>query len=793
MKSMNFLKFQLIKLNFKRGFVIFVIVGIVAVLGMVLTTLSWMTRQQNTQSHKALYNEVARTSAEAAAQLLIRALREGIQTPSETSIQKLLNDPYYAKHSFYGYFLQPMNPLNPAELKLTDSELLQLFPEHLKSIFSSFRDATPGLEINLEVIIRTDSLYSNSSSGEIMRDQVEKKLDLELWSKATYKGATKSFRVKKYLMVYNLINPLTSKFTLFHKSGIGNRYNQLITNLFGKPILNNFGGFKYRNNFPLILVNGPLGDDPIRPGDSVLLAGKGGNDFEDMNHLSGPDHLRISRETILKRGFLYFGPGQDNIMNLTPGSDLAGWGEYFHLFNPFIGSNPETYPAEILNTPDFFKGSYPVQNGSPLNTQTQGSLILQSLYEGFYEPDEHSQFRPSPGQGIINGYSAYSSLIHPFGSNLAVSRAYTVGNAFRAVAKVSSLSIDRVDDFSDEQEQQNCLQVPSIQKRDGRLAILRETTLEGWQGNRQFTLNPLSLQMDNLHKMRPSPDGNQYLCVNEPDTFRVGPEFNYDSIFPEFDQYANFMSTIHRIPINHTIDFPHYTHRIIPPNDHEDFSQFMFPPHDKKRLFELPDNTIESWVLATSKLHPEGSLYLQGDSDSFDVDNLHLARQHLSLFHPTDGVLALQEEGYLRKVGSKLFLNTRGHTVSIAGNLTLEEDLVVEEHSSVIVDGNCLIGNVETNFYFNLHCRNIILRNPSKQDQLSINAFLNARGALSKQNELTSVSIQGGLAIGELDFSIFQAPTAVLYNTNFSPLDKSYQFFYRIVMDDHNRDWQGQI
>ena len=44
-----------------------------------------------------------------------------------------------------------------------------------------------------------------------------------------------------------------------------------------------------------------------------------------------------------------------------------------------------------------------------------------------------------------------------------------------------------------------------------------------------------------------------------------------------------------------------------------------------------------------------------------------------------------------------------------------------------------------------------------------------------------------------LDFSMFQAPTTVIYDTSYSPLGKNYKYFYRMVMDDHNREWQAQI
>ena len=87
-----------------RGFIIFIITGIVAVLGLVLVTLNWMTRQQNVQSHKMLYNEVAKTAAEAGVQILIRAIREGIKTPTEIELRNLSQSSNFHQNSFMDSF-----------------------------------------------------------------------------------------------------------------------------------------------------------------------------------------------------------------------------------------------------------------------------------------------------------------------------------------------------------------------------------------------------------------------------------------------------------------------------------------------------------------------------------------------------------------------------------------------------------------------------------------------------------------------------------------------------------------
>ena len=774
-----------------RGFIIFIITGIVAVLGLVLVTLNWMTRQQNVQSHKMLYNEVAKTAAEAGVQILIRAIREGIKTPSETELRNLSQSSNFHQNSFYGFFLQASTKLN--DNKLEHTTVISLFPREIRAVFDSFQNNTPGLTLSYEVRIEPKSLYSKAEDDVVLKDKVEKKLNLELICFATFQGTTKTYRLKKFINVYNLISPVLSKFTFFHKSSIGNRYNKLITNLLGKPILNQSGNFKYPYNFPLVLINGPLNNDIDIPGDTFLLKGKNGSSFESMNHLSYTDQIEASKEVILKRGFLYFGPGDDNVLRLTPGSDLLGWGEYFHLFNPMIGNSPNTYPAQIVNSPDFFQRSHIVQNNEPLNTQTYGTAILQSLYEGFYEPDIHTQNRPDPSHHILSGYSAYSSLIHPFGSYLAFNRAYTVGNTYRSILRISSIGVDRIDTQDDENNQAMCLQVPSVQNRDGRMAILKEATEQGWMGNREFTLNPIIQTMDNLHKVRPEANGVVNVCDNEPLTISVGAEFNYDEMFSTYQQYSNFMSKIENLPINHTIDYPHYTHEVIPPNEHENFTQFMFAPHEKNRLYDFADDDTEKWYLSPSKFSPESSLYLQGKPSEFNVDDFRNSQNFFKMNGSNEGVEMLIAEDFLTKSTGNYILNTRGHLVGVNGNLTLDRKIIIEDHSALMVSGTCFISEISSQFYFNLNCDQIVFLPSENNDGYSASTFLNAKRTISKQNPQTTISIQGGIAMESLDFSMFQAPTTVIYNTSYSPSGKNYKYFYRMVMDDHNREWQAQI
>ena len=110
-----------------------------------------------------------------------------------------------------------------------------------------------------------------------------------------------------------------------------------------------------------------------------------------------------------------------------------------------------------------------------------------------------------------------------------------------------------------------------------------------------------------------------------------------------------------------------------------------------------------------------------------------------------------------------------------------------------MVSGTCFISEISSQYYFNLNCDQIVFLPSENNDGYSATTFLNAKRTISKQNPQTTISIQGGIAMESLDFSMFQAPTTVIYDTSYSPSGKNYKYFYRMVMDDHNREWQAQI
>ena len=96
----------------------------------------------------------------------------------------------------------------------------------------------------------------------------------------------------------------------------------------------------------------------------------------------------------------------------------------------------------------------------------------------------------------------------------------------------------------------------------------------------------------------------------------------------------------------------------------------MFAPHEKERLYDFADDNLETWFLSPSKFNPEGSLYLEGQPENFNVDELRTAC-HFSLGGSNDGIDTLLKEDLLKNSSGYYALNTHGHLIKIDGNLTL--------------------------------------------------------------------------------------------------------------------------
>jgi len=775
----------------KKGLVILAVLGILAILGLVFLSLHWMTRQRNLESHKIYFLEVSRTLAESGLQILLRALRDSGKIRSERDLSILLQSQNFHKESFYGFFLQPIQRLlsgGPSS-ELSHQQILDRLDASFKNLLENLSEKLPGSSLEFRVHLTASPFFPNSP----LKDPVEKIVRLTLVCTGHYRGTNRKASVSRDLRVYNLLAPLTSKFTFYHKSFAGGKYNRLVTNLYGQPVLDARGEFKYPDNaFPMILINGPTQSGQGIPTDTELLGGRGGSGPLAFEHLTDPSEIERSREAILRRGFLFFGPqnGVDTgtVLNLTPGLEPSAFGEYFHLFNVNQDGGAHSYPSiQFTNLPAYLENSlnivnrFSIQDGGP--RILSGKADIYTLYEGFYEPDATTNFAKNPGEaGIIKtGYSAFSSLIHPFGTYAFPSRAYTVGAAFQAMAKLSSIGVDRLDTGQDESNQSYCWNSP-VPKRDGTALYLFQTTENGFE-------SPIpGITLDTVRKTL----SNKNFIENctEPETLNPPPDFGYGNIFPDYQSYRTHMSGILAVPLNHILDYPHYTHKVIPPPGHENFRAFMFPPYDKNSLLKLPATFEESWGIKKTNLHPENSFYFKGDVNQFEPDRWQLMRT----FFEIQNIADLIDLGLLKSTPAAYLLNGRGHQLYLEGDFILDKPLIVEDHTNLYVAGNCQLPPVDTEFYFNLSCHRITLANPGLGDAETVfRAFLNARSSLGKKEPSFPVSILGGIAMHQLEANVFHTPTVVTYNPLFSPLEPGRDLFYRMALDDRNLEWSLQI
>ena len=769
------------------------VASILGILGMVLLSLHWMSRSRNLQAHKVAFNEIGRSMAEGGYQFLSRAVREGSETPDESELSRWLLSKGSLPLGFYGHFLQsPLTNSSAGQgptLKLSHGEIMELIPEKFERILHHFETSTPGSKIEFQMEWSSTQLFEEN----VLMDPIEKTVNLTIRSKCTFQGTEKVVTGTRKLRIYNLLAPLLSKFTFYHKSQTGGLYNQLLTNLFGRPVIRPDGKFKYpANHFPLVLVNGPLSPESKIIPDSQLLGGRGqSDDPQNFEYLTDDSQIQLSKEQILRRGFLYFGPHRPdsaNVLNLTPGADPNGYGEYFFLFNPYFGSGPRTYPAiQRVGLPEAFQEPVLIQNlmeptdGLPF--ESSGKADIYSLHEGFYESDPTNSFAPNPrGAGYIkDGYTEASSLIHPFGTYTMPSRAYTVGSAFRAVAKLSSIGIDRDESSSDESQQSSCLGRPSP-LRDATAAFLYQTNRSGFENPiPNVTIDPIHHTLDNR---------NYAPNCSEPRRIRLPDDFDYPLLFPDFDTYLPHMCNILYIPRNHMVDYPHYSHRKIPPTGHDNFKSFMFPPFEPESLYLLAEPPREEWLIKDGSIHGPETYYLKGEPDEFDPDTWQQRKISFDFIDIED----MMNHGFLEEAGDHYVLDSRGHQLSIITDFKLDKPLQVINHTNLFVHGPCSLPPIDSDFYVHISCAKITLKKDSRKGNLGIfRAFLDSRSTLGKENLDLEMNILGGISMHSLDFSIFQAPNLVTYNTDYSPLEPGRDYLYRILIDDHTQGWGIEI
>lgn len=786
----------------RKGFILFAVLGVLSILGILFYTIHRQSSQRNLEAHRHYFNESSRALSQAGIQLFNGAFREGTKTPSDFELKSLIRSSNLQTESFYGLLLLDIPKImeylktdvkDPIRREIKHDQIMTYFPnEYLKmheNLLAYYPDST--LEYKLTLIPRT--LYSKQSALDIvieppvMRDYVEKFIDLEFCAGATYRSTSRSTCVEKSFKVYNLYNPILNKFTFFHKTPIDEYYNSFIATNSGRPHPDN-------TLFPMMLVNGPYDSTEV-PDDQMILGKLGDNkDPGDLNSLTGSSSIKKSQESIYRRGYLFFGMGDNNAIKMTHGFTKSGElkdenysaGQFFHLYNPALGNpkdddegganSPQIVP---FKQPDFFKSPAAAISHhalEPRNRDIEAMPMLYNSFLGYYDPPERGY------QEYVPEADKFSSLIHPFGTDYYPSRAKTVGPANFHVIKMVRYLLDTAEGTEDENNLRPCSS-DDIFSADSDLGVIPNSTESRYKTHMRLK-PPISFY------------GGLVDC-DAPLNFSLGEHWTIPFVFPEFQDYKEHMSKEKIIPMNETLDYPHFSHSIIPPEGHSEFEGYMFPSLyqgvDPKKDLDpdfLPSNNqlVEVWPLEESPMRSKDSFYVNGlVSDFANSGFISKGIQGHSFYGSYNSLEQLKEDGIIYQSSNKYFLDGKGMQITFSGNLVLDKDMVVQNHTNILVNGDCSIAPIESAFYTSFTCDNITLL-PSSSHSKSVHVydtFLNSNGTIQKALSSKGVYIFGGIAMNNINSSVFHNSTQVQYNIDYSPFEPQRDMFYRMVLDDN--------
>jgi len=761
-----------------RGFVLFIVLGILSVVGILFLTLHSRSLQQNRDAHRMFYAESAKTAAEGLVELFILGFRDSVEGAQEHRILEsaINSNRLNTDAGYFGFFLRNFSLLpngGHGEIKHEQNvEWLKKRGQTVKAMDLFLKQI--GAE-DYQLKLAYSCLPRLDEESEF-KDSILIQCTLNFGASVDFKGLIGGAVRTKTLVSYSLSQPVLSRFTLWHNDSNFSNYQRLYTDINGVPIVQG-GNLKYQYNYPMFLYHSPLKDEKIKT--DLQIYGPAPDTMEGLDSLRDSNKLQLSKSSIDQRGWLYLGNSQSSVLKMTPGMAAAGQQfmvlnrNYFTTRAKVTGDNRIRLPNYIridppprFTEPVMFTYFFEDPETPPL-ADNAGSVWVEELYEGFYETTG-----PANPAYYIPQYSAESSLLKVFGSVDYPSRTYTVGEAYLELAKLSSLRIDRDLSDADERSRARCLP-ESVHNFESSAIIRNLTEFEFVNKNPPF-YQPLPLQWTNMNFVED---------CEEPVHLLAQPDFSWELLAPQYQEYESIMSQTIRVHLNHLIDFPHYTHKVFPPHAHESFLDYSFPPS----LRPSPGkDDEETWVQKLPKSMTPTGAYLKGIPDYHDL--AHASFKRASFFY--DKQEKLEDAGILKRGSGMFYLNTQGRTIGLWGNLNLDLPVVLSGDSSIIVAGMCNLAPVEARgFYAGFECSEINL-NPGNTPPgvpTLYEAQLTSSGTIRKSNPEQIVHILGSLAVSRLDLSLFQASTTLTYNPRLNPLAPDSWKMYRMALDDHNQ------
>lgn len=744
------------------GISIFIVMGFGMLITIATAVLIMRSQNQNTLSKRITLNEEALLHARSAINIINSGLNNSLDAINDAQSFYTFMTKDHAKH------------FTKSSLQLDEETLISFLSKEDGLTYTKFKKSILPAQISIQAALTIRGL----NEANILQDPVEKIVELTLLSIAKSYGLPVKYSRTKEIVVYNLLPPLTSKFTFYHKTPIKSNYNRFSTNNLGFPKA--LPGLP--DSRPLILFN-----RPIKKSDEVIKTWMALTNRPLDNNSSQEDSLptflsRDSLENLNQGGYLYFGNsvqtdfGSDNydscdmnVIKLTAGKNPKGYGELSQLYPvELLDQAPQAILLDENQHPQGLRESYITSNYFEDGTiiKTQSKAFIHHLTDGFYDEDEFRDYFP-PKQdgsarcdGVISTQIEHSSLIHPFGTNQIPSPAYTVGKTYRSWMRFAWLELDRMEEDLDEKILTERLKLSEFaSKMNTRIANLRSLNREDFNDRRDLILSKFNPVLSNTWYLDGSTDDI------EPIKLRLTDDFNVDRLFSGYQEYNFIQSKPVQLPMNQFLRLSSQLNSGGTVGSRENFKQ------------------TEEWIATWGS-------YLNGNDADFNPDEWQRER----LVHWYNSVNQLRSKKILTQQDSFYVLNLPSHAVGLRDNLILDKPLKILGPMNLYVDGSCHFAGVQSEFLTSFNCNSITFSGkPNEPYEVSIyDGFYSSRGTIKKGNLMTPLIIMGGLATERIDPNFFGMVSAVIYNSDLNPLSTNYVSYYRARMMPTYISW-GQL
>lgn len=566
---------------------LWVVLGLVAVAGVLVLALDRIARQRNRLAHRASHARVADALAEGTAayvQLLMRHALAG-------GASALAHGGDLAAAPLPGFLLQPAADLEAALAKKDAGDwLAHWFGPGARFPIDQMLANHPGATVEVAFEVEARDLHRGR-----FQDPLEKIVDWGLVVRARYRGVERTSRATYGIKVVHPFPPLVSKFTLF-AGKVPNPSREL--NVFQ----NRDDGTNSADRFqaPFVLQNTALGDFT----DRQFMATNLPNLARDQNPWQLQDLLR---QAIDQRGWVYLGspPGTSEAvrLNLTAGPSLYDAtgapvpdepGEFFHVYDALGGSQPAFFYLPEGYVPEPFQHPLVAPDGA------SSQPFINFLFWGFHADGVDSLERAGLGPTLGTDRS---SILHLFGQDDDPSRTRVFGPVEHAYIRLAYLAVDRLPGADDDEATQRAtaaslgLGPEVVQRREVAEPIFAHVPDAGtWSAELGREAGGQPLQV-----LEPIPNTTSGLDAPENRNFGLDTDgdgrkdvfldpahptvpldaavYNYATLFPDGfgaigDEagtgYARYMSRVEVRPMTQFVDYMVYS-GVMPPERHPAF------------------------------------------------------------------------------------------------------------------------------------------------------------------------------------------------------------------------------